>query len=280
LSVLTQLNAEAWIAYCVFAGLCIGSFLNVVAYRLPIMMEAQWEADLREAKGEEPLTRARFNLLLPRSHCPACKTPIKPWHNIPVISFILLKGKCAHCNAHFGWRYPVIELFTGLCFGILASMYPPSFLAFALMGLSAALIVLALIDLDTFLLPDAITLPLIWLGLLVNMISGAVSLDAAVLGAVAGYMILWLIYHLFKLATGKEGMGYGDFKLLAAAGAWFGFTSLFSVLLVSSVAGVVFGLIIQKIRGVGHAEPFPFGPSLVFGTFCWMAGLDVTRLLM
>jgi leader peptidase (prepilin peptidase)/N-methyltransferase len=280
LSVLAQLSTEVWIAYSVFAGLCIGSFLNVVAYRLPIMMEAQWEADLREAKGEEAIPQSRFNLLLPRSHCPSCKTPIKPWHNIPVISFLLLKGRCAHCNAVFGWRYPAVELFTGFCFGILAYLHTPTFLAFALMGLTSALIVLALIDLDTFLLPDAITLPLIWLGLLTNMVTGAVPLDAAVLGAITGYMMLWLIYHLFKLVTGKEGMGYGDFKLLAATGAWFGFASLFSVLLVSSVSGVVFGLIIQKVRGVGHSEPFPFGPSIVFGTFCWMVGLDITRFLI
>ncbi len=245
-----------------------------------MMMEAQWEADLREAKGEEPVAQPRFNLLLPRSHCPSCKTPIKPWHNIPVISFLLLKGKCAHCHASFGWRYPVVELFTGISFGILAYMHPPSLLAVGLMGLSAALIVLALIDLDTFLLPDAITLPLIWAGLLINLMTAAVPLGDAVVGAMAGYLILWLIFHAFKLATGKEGMGYGDFKLLAATGAWFGYASLFSVLLVSSVSGVVFGLAIQKMRGVDHTEPFPFGPSIVFGTFCWMAGLDVIRFLM
>lgn len=280
MSVFAQLSAEVWIAYSAIAGLCIGSFLNVVAYRLPLIMQAQWDAELREANGQEPETLPKFNLLWPRSHCPSCKTPIKPWHNIPVLGFLILKGRCAHCGERFGWRYPLVELFTGLCFGMLAYLHPPSFLAIALMVLCACLLVLALIDLDTFLLPDAITLPLIWAGLLVNLISGAVPLDAAVLGAVAGYMILWTIYHLFKLATGKEGMGYGDFKLLAATGAWFGYASLFSVMLISSVAGVVFGLIIQKIRGESHAAPFPFGPSLVFGTFCWMAGVDVTRFLM
>lgn len=274
------MSVEIWTAYALIAGLCVGSFLNVVAYRLPLMMQAQWDADLREANGEEAPPQPKFNLLRPGSHCPSCKTPIKWWHNIPLLGFVILKGKCTHCGHKFGWRYPAVELFTGFCFGALAYSHPPSFLAVALMGLSAALIVLALIDLDTFLLPDAITLPLVWAGLLVNMRSGSVPLDSAVLGAVAGYLILWSIYHLFKLATGKEGMGYGDFKLLAATGAWFGYVSLFSVLLVSSVAGVVFGLAIQKIRGEDHAAPFPFGPSLVFGTFCWMAGLDVTRFLM
>lgn len=280
MSVFAQMSLEVWIAYAAIAGLCVGSFLNVIAYRLPLMMQAQWDADLREANGEEPKPGPTFNLMVPRSHCPACKTPIKFWHNIPVLGFLILKGRCAHCGKPFGWRYPAVELFTGLSFGALAYAHPPSFLAIALMAFSAALIALALIDLDTFLLPDAITLPLVWAGLLVNLITGSVPLEAAVLGAVSGYMILWLIYHLFKLVTGKEGMGYGDFKLLAATGAWFGFASLFSVLLVSSVAGVVFGLAIQKIRQEDHAAPFPFGPSLVFGTFCWMAGLDVIHFMM
>lgn len=266
--------------YCALAGLCIGSFLNVLIYRLPKMMETQWEADMREAQGLEALPAKAFNLMTPRSHCPSCKTPIRLWHNIPVLGYLLARGRCVHCKTRISLRYPAIELLTGCVFGTLAWLHPETGHAMALMGLSAALIGLAFIDLDTYLLPDVLTLPLVWAGLLVNLVFKVVPLDEAVLGAVAGYLMLWTVYHVFKLITGKEGMGYGDFKLLAAAGAWFGVGSLFSILLVSSVSGVCFGLTLQALRGKSHAEPFPFGPSLVFGTFSWMFGLDLMRWVL
>lgn len=266
-----------WLALSTLLGLCIGSLLNVVAHRLPIMMQRDWDADLAEAQGREPEPQPRFSLFLPASHCPACKTPLKAWHNIPVLSYLLLRGKCGHCHSHVSLRYPLIELLCAGLFLTVAYQYPPGALAFALMGFTASLLVLAVIDLDTYLLPDSITLPLLWVGLLFNMFTETVPLASAVSGAALGYCILWLIYQLFKLATGKEGMGYGDFKLLAAIGAWLGVASLFSVVLFASVSGIAFGLIIQSIRGKKKTDAFPFGPCLVMGALAWMAGFDLAK---
>lgn len=266
-----------WLSLAALLGLCIGSLLNVVAHRLPIMMQRAWDADLAEAQGREPEELPRFSLFLPASHCPACKTPLKAWHNIPVLSYLLLRGKCGHCHSHVSLRYPIIELLCAALFLAVAYQYPPGAVALALMGFTASLLVLAVIDLDTYLLPDSITLPLLWVGLLFNLFTETVPLASAVGGAALGYSILWLIYQLFKLATGKEGMGYGDFKLLAAIGAWLGAASLFSVVLFASVSGVVFGLIIQSIRGKKKTDAFPFGPCLVMGALAWMAGFDLAK---
>lgn len=274
---LNEIDTRMWLALSVVLGLCIGSLLNVVAHRLPIMMQRAWDADLAEAQGREPEELPRFGLFLPASHCPACKTPLKAWQNIPVLSYLILRGKCGHCHSHVSLRYPLIELVCAALFLAVAYQHPPSALALALMGFTASLLVLAVIDLDTYLLPDSITLPLLWAGLLFNMLTETVPLASAVSGAALGYCILWLIYQLFKLATGKEGMGYGDFKLLAAIGAWLGVTSLFSVVLFASVSGIVFGLIIQTIRGKKKTDAFPFGPCLVMGAFAWMAGFDLAK---
>lgn len=274
---LNEIDTPMWLALSVVLGLCIGSLLNVVAHRLPIMMQRAWDADLAEAQGREPEELPRFGLFLPASHCPACKTPLKAWQNIPVLSYLILRGKCGHCHSHVSLRYPLIELVCAALFLAVAYQYPPGALALALMGFTASLLVLAVIDLDTYLLPDSITLPLLWVGLLFNMLTETVPLASAVSGAALGYCILWLIYQLFKLATGKEGMGYGDFKLLAAIGAWLGVTSLFSVVLFASVSGIVFGLIIQTIRGKKKTDAFPFGPCLVMGAFAWMAGFDLAK---
>lgn len=274
---LNEIDTPMWLALSVLLGLCIGSLLNVVAHRLPIMMQRAWDADLAEAQGREPEELPRFGLFLPASHCPACKTPLKAWQNIPLLSYLILRGKCGHCHSHVSLRYPLIELLCAALFLAVAYQYPPGALALALMGFTASLLVLAVIDLDTYLLPDSITLPLLWVGLLFNMLTETVPLASAVSGAALGYCILWLIYQLFKLATGKEGMGYGDFKLLAAIGAWLGVTSLFSVVLFASVSGIVFGLIIQTIRGKKKTDAFPFGPCLVMGAFAWMAGFDLAK---
>lgn len=277
MTALNELDLMQWLILSGLLGLCVGSMLNVVAHRLPIMMQRDWDSDLAEAQGLEPPELPRYNLFLPASHCPACKNPLKWWHNIPVLSFALLRGKCGHCGSSISLRYPLVELLCAGLFLALAYTNSPGFTSLAIMGLTASLLVLAIIDLDTYLLPDSITLPLLWAGLLFNLFTEYVPLASAVTGAAAGYVILWLIYQLFKLATGKEGMGYGDFKLLAAIGAWMGVTALFSVVLFASVSGVVFGLAIQTIRGKKKSEAFPFGPCLVMGAFAWMAGFDLAK---
>lgn len=268
-----------WILLSAVIGLIVGSFVNVVVHRLPKMMEAEWEDDLALANGKEVQPRPPFNLLLPRSHCPSCKTRIKASHNIPVLSWLILRGKCGFCSSGISIRYPVVELGCSVVFALVAYQHSPGWQPLFLMALSAALISLALIDLDTFLLPDVITLPLVWLGLVYQLVFQPELLPSAVWGAVAGYMILWAVYHLFKLITGKEGMGYGDFKLLAAAGAWFGLESLLTVLLLSSVSGVFFGLSLQAIRKQDRNAAFPFGPAIVFGMLLWMFGIDILKYI-
>lgn len=266
-----------WTAIAVILGLCMGSFLNVVVYRLPRMMEKAWDTEVQLHLGQTVVAQPTFNLALPRSHCPRCQTTLAWYDNVPVLSWILLTAKCRHCKAPIPWRYPLIEILTSALFLAVSLQYPPGYLGLAIMGFTATLLALAFIDWDTFLLPDQLTLPLVWAGLLVNLISEAIPLQESVWGATLGYGVLWALFHGFKWITGKEGMGYGDFKLLAASGAWWGVQSLLSILLVASVSGIVFGLIVQRLRGEGREAPFPFGPSLVFGTFSWMAGFDAMR---
>ncbi len=223
-------------------GLVVGSFLNVVIYRLPLMMETRWRRDCCELLEVEPEKQeAPLNLATPNSHCPVCKTAIKPWHNIPVLSYLLLRGKCSNCATPISPRYPVLELVTGLMTLALAWFFDlsPALLGAAL--LTWSLIALTMIDIDHQLLPDDITLPLMWLGLLFNLTATYATLSDAVIGAMAGYLILWSIYWVFKLLTGKEGMGYGDFKLLAALGAWLGWQALPLIILLSSLVGAVCG---------------------------------------
>lgn len=274
---LLELDQPLWLVLSTLMGLCVGSFLNVVVYRLPIMMHRAWATETTEALDLPNPRPPRFNLLLPASHCPACQTRLAWWENIPLLSFLCLKGQCKHCGTPVSWRYPFVELIGALAGLGLAWFYPPTLQTCLLMVFVYALIALTLIDLDTYLLPDDITLPLLWLGLLFNLSYQFVPLDMAVIGASAGYLLLWSVYQAFKLITGKEGMGYGDFKLLAAIGAWLGLDSMLTIILVASLFGVVFGLIIQKIRGKHHSEPFPFGPCLVVGAFSWLAGFDLTH---
>ena len=258
-------NHYGWLlpAVLLVLGLMVGSFLNVVIYRLPLMMEFRWRRDCCElldvdqGKAEAPL-----NLATPNSHCPHCKAAIKPWQNIPVVSYLLLGGKCGNCGTSISVRYPVIELVTGLMTLALGFYFEASVALLGVMLLTWALIALTMIDVDHQLLPDDITLPLMWLGLLFNVGNTYVSLQDAVIGAMAGYLILWSIYWLFKLLTGKEGMGYGDFKLLAALGAWLGWQALPVIILLSSLVGAICGIALMVIKRRGKEIPIPFGPYL------------------
>jgi leader peptidase (prepilin peptidase)/N-methyltransferase len=251
-------------------GLVVGSFLNVVIYRLPLMMESRWRRDcceLLEAPQEQDETP--LNLATPNSHCPHCKAAIKPWQNIPVLSYMLLGGKCSNCAVKISPRYPLLELVTGLMTMALAWHFD---LSLALLGaalLTWSLISLTMIDVDHQLLPDDITLPLLWLGLLLNLNGAYVSLPEAVIGAMAGYLSLWSVYWVFKLLTGKEGMGYGDFKLLAALGAWLGWQALPMIILLSSLVGAVCGITLMALKGRGKEVPIPFGPYLAMAG--WIA---------
>ena len=266
-------------------GLMVGSFLNVVIYRLPIMLDRSWRAQCAELTGHSEIPSAeRFDLMAPPSTCPECGHRITFLENIPVVSFLFLGGKCSACRARISPRYPVVELGAGLLSALVALRLGPGWPCFFALVFTWSLIALSGIDLDTKLLPDAITLPLLWLGLLVNLGtpgadggSGAfASLHDAVLGAVAGYLSLWLVYHLFRLATGKEGMGYGDFKLLAAIGAWLGWQYLPLTILLSAVVGAIVGGAALSLKGRGSQTPIPFGPFLAAaGWIAMIWGSDI-----
>lgn len=261
---LTGLPAEFDAALAALLGLLVGSFLNVVVYRLPKMMERQWAAECAELAGETPPASEKFNLMVPRSRCPSCGHLIAWYENIPVLSYIFLKGRCSVCGTKFGWRYPVVEAVTGALFFFCVWRWGLGATGLAWCGFSAALLSLALIDWDTTLLPDDITLPLLWAGLLVAALgwNPAVLLGQAVWGAAAGYLSLWLVYWAFKLVTGKEGMGYGDFKLFAALGAWMGWSGLVPMILMASVIGAGVGIALKFSSGLREGGYVPFGPFL------------------
>ncbi len=245
-------------------GLCVGSFLNVVIYRLPKMMEQDWLAQCAELRGEAaPDQGEALSLAKPRSRCPSCGHQITALENIPLLSYLLiLKGKCSGCGTRISPRYPVIELMTGLLSAYAAWHFGPTIQTIGALALLWALIALSAIDLDTQLLPDSITLPLLWLGLAFNLWSAFADLPTAVIGAMAGYLSLWSVFWLFKLATGKEGMGYGDFKLLAALGAWLGWQMLPAIILLSSIVGAIVGIALIVAARRGRNVPIPFGPYL------------------
>jgi leader peptidase (prepilin peptidase)/N-methyltransferase len=247
---------------CGALGLLIGSFLNVVVYRLPKMLELRWQREAAEFQGAEAPAAARFNLAVPRSSCPHCGHQITALENIPLFSYAALRGRCSHCKAPISARYPMVELLTGVLSAAAAWHFGYGWTCVGALLFLWAMIALCFIDLDTMLLPDDITLPLLWLGLLFNLNQNFASLPQAVVGAVAGYLILWAVYWLFKLATGKEGMGYGDFKLLGAIGAWFGWQTLPAVILLSSVVGAVVGIALILFARHGRETPIPFGPYL------------------
>jgi len=243
-------------------GLMVGSFLNVVIYRLPKIMERDWQAQCAELRGEELPKQETFNLALPRSRCPACAHPISALQNIPIASYLALRGKCSACGTRISPRYPLIEGLSALAGAYAAWHFGFGLAAFAAMLFLWCMIALSFIDFDTQLLPDSITLPLLWAGLLLNLGGTFVDLGSAVIGAAAGYLALWSVYWGFKIATGKEGMGFGDFKLLAAVGAWLGWQMLPLVVLASSFVGAVFGISLMLIAKHGRNVPIPFGPYL------------------
>ncbi|MDO8386657.1 MAG: A24 family peptidase [Polaromonas sp.] len=254
-------------------GLLVGSFLNVVIYRLPKIMERQWALECADMAGTAPPPAERFNLMVPRSRCSSCGHVIAWYENIPVLSYLFLKGKCSVCGTKFGVRYPLVETTTGALFFFCAWRWGLSWTALAWSGFSAALVALAMIDWDTTLLPDDITLPLLWAGMIVAVLgwNPMVSLGNALWGAVAGYLSLWLVYWAFKLVTGKEGMGYGDFKLFAALGAWFGWSALVPIVLMASVIGALVGITMKFSSGLREGGVVPFGPFL--------AGAGLTAML-
>ncbi len=243
-------------------GLFVGSFLNVVIHRLPKMMEHDWQAQAAELRGEPAPHIEQFNLATPRSRCPHCGHLITALENIPLISYLALRGRCRHCGAGIGKRYPIVEAFSALLSGYAAWHFGFGLAAVAALLFIWALLALAFIDVDTQLLPDDLTLPLLWLGLLFNLDDTFTDLSSAVIGAMAGYLVLWAVYWLFKLATGKEGMGYGDFKLLAAIGAWLGWQILPLTLLLSSLVGALVGIALIVFARHGRNVPIPFGPYL------------------
>lgn len=253
-------------------GLMVGSFLNVVIYRLPIMMQKGWRRDCHdylqlpyESDGET------FNLMWPASRCPHCQTEIKPYQNIPVVSYLLLRGKCAHCEAPISMRYPLIEAFTGLCSAWVAWHFGYGWpMVFGLL-LTWNLIALSFIDIDHQLLPDSMTLPLIWMGLFLSVFGIYTDSHTSIIGAITGYLSLWSVYKLFKALTGKEGMGYGDFKLLALFGAWFGWQYLPLIIVLSSLVGAVIGVVMIVFRRHDAGTPIPFGPYLAAAG--WLAML-------
>ena len=262
-------------------GMLVGSFLNVVIYRLPIMMAREWKNDCAEYFPDANLEieKETFNLVLPRSRCPKCEHLIGSSENVPLLSWLLQKGRCKHCGCKISKRYPCIELLTGILSLIVAYFIPFGWpLLFALI-FTWALISLTFIDFDCMLLPDQITLPFLWFGLLININGTFTSLTSAVLGAVFGYLSLWSVYWAFKLLTGKEGMGYGDFKLLAALGAWFGWQSLPLIILISSFAGAIIGIAVIASSKDKQSRPMPFGPYLAIAGWIFLVyGEPITQL--
>ena len=266
-----------FIGSCFVLGLIVGSFLNVVIHRLPIIMERQWREQCAELEQGDlaatiPATAApkeRYNLIVPRSACPACKAPITALQNVPVLSYLVLRGRCASCGARISLRYPIIEALTGLLSALVAWKLGFAWPTLAGLVLTWFLIALAFIDIDHQLLPDSLTLPLVWLGLLFSLFAPApagaplpVDMRSSILGAIAGYVCLWSVYHLFRLLTAKEGMGYGDFKLLAAIGAWLGWQMLLPTVLIAAGVGAVAGIALLAARGQSRSTPIAFGPFL------------------
>jgi leader peptidase (prepilin peptidase)/N-methyltransferase len=256
------LSEPLLIATVAVFGLAIGSFLNVVIHRLPRMMENEWRAQCAELEGKEPAAAPRYNLVVPRSHCPECRTPLRAADNIPLLSWLVLKGRCAYCGARISVRYPIVEALTAVLSALVAWRFGYTAAAGLALIFTWSLIALTFIDADTTLLPDDLTQPLLWLGLAANITGIFAPLRDAVIGAVAGYLILWSVYWLFKVATGKEGMGYGDFKLLAALGAWMGWQALLPIVLLSSLVGAVIGIALIVLAKRGREVPIPFGPYL------------------
>jgi leader peptidase (prepilin peptidase)/N-methyltransferase len=262
--------SAAFVAAVLVLGLLVGSFLNVVIHRLPRMLEAEWRQQCSELLAPENAAAApaeRYSLWWPPSACPHCRHRIRPWENVPLLSYLLLRGRCSKCQARISPRYPVVELVTGLLSALVAWQFGPTLTGAGALVLTWALVALSVIDFDHQILPDVITLPLMWLGLVLSLFGAFVSPETSIIGAAAGYLSLWSVYHLFRLLTGKEGMGYGDFKLLAVFGAWLGWTALPVIILLSSLVGAVVGIALILARGRDRNIPIPFGPYLAAAGF-------------
>ena len=273
---LAQPAVLPWVALVL--GLCVGSFLNVVVHRLPKMMEREWRAQCTELSGAEPPSEERYNLVVPGSACPHCGKRIAALENIPLFSWLWLRGRCSGCGARISARYPIVELAGGVVAGYAAARYGATLAALGAMLFCWSLVALAAIDLDTQMLPDDLTLPLLWAGLAFNTGATFAPLASAVTGAIAGYLALWSVYWAFKLITGKEGMGYGDFKLLAAIGAWLGWQMLPLVILLSSIVGAIVGVALIAFARHGRDKPIPFGPYLAAaGAITLLWGGEITR---
>lgn len=285
LDITTVMQSQLWF-YLTTIGLvslCVGSFLNVVIYRLPLMMQREWQGECRlllesELKGNKANTNepfnsdlnSTFNLIKPNSTCPKCKTAIKAWQNIPIISWLLLKGKCASCSNPISARYPIVEAITALLSLVVAYKLGATEQALLYIAITWPLVALTFIDIDHMLLPDQITLPLVWLALIAAVLGYTVTPTDAIIGAACGYLSLWSVFWLFKLLTGKEGMGYGDFKLLAVFGALLGWQSLLTIILLSSVVGAIIGIALLTIQGKEKTTPIPFGPYLAIAGWITM----------
>lgn len=268
-----QLNPLFLYISVLILGLTVGSFLNVVINRLPVMLKREWKQQCDELVGKEPEQQlTRFNLLVPASTCPGCGHKIRFYENIPVLSFLLLKGRCSSCKNSISFQYPLVEIISGILSVCVIAHFGITLTALAALGLSWALIALCVIDLKHMLLPDDITLPILWLGVLLSLENTFVSPAQSILGAVCGYLAFWSVYHLFKLLTHKEGMGYGDFKLLAMLGAWFGWQSLPLIIFLSSLIGAIVGLSLIVFAKHNQQIPIPFGPYLAtagWATLIW-----------
>ena len=281
---LLEQNLTILIIVASLFGLVAGSFLNVVIHRLPIMMEQSWRAEceaLNNIQNTDARSPKKYNLITPRSACPHCKKEISAWQNIPILSFLLLGGKCKQCKTAISWQYPGVEMISALLVGLVTWKFGYSLNTLAASIFALSLLTLTFIDLNTQLLPDDITLPLLWLGLLFNLNTGFTDINSAVIGAVAGYLILWSVYWLFKLITGKEGMGYGDFKMLAAIGAWFGWTMIPAVILLSSIAGSIIGISLMIFAKREKNTAIPFGPYLALaGIAALFLGSQLSQLYL
>ncbi len=291
LIILLSSSPAFFIGVCLLLGLVVGSFLNVVIHRVPIMMERQWREQCAELEHPDhaatlpatPPVKERFNLVVPRSACPACKAPITAFQNIPMLSYVFLRGRCASCGVRISLRYPIVEALTGILSAAVAWKLGFGWPAAAGLVLTWFLVALAFIDIDHQLLPDSLTLPLLWLGLLLSLfapVSGMspvpVDMRSSIIGAIAGYLSLWSVYHLFRLLTAKEGMGYGDFKLLAALGAWLGWQMLLPTVLIAAAVGAVAGIALLAARGQNRSTPIAFGPFLAAaGWLMLMSGREL-----
>lgn len=274
-------SPTGWMTISLLLGLMVGSFLNVVIYRLPIMMEKEWAGQCAELSGQEPKQAPLFNLSTPRSRCPHCQDAIGALENIPVISYLFLGGKCKSCRNPISVRYPLIEALTGILSTVVAWQFGFSWGCLAALIFTWSLIALTFIDLDHQLLPDKITLPLVWLGIFTNLFGLFTDINSSVIGAIVGYLTLWSVYHLFKLVTGKEGMGYGDFKLLAALGAWMGWQYLPMIVLLSSLVGAIVGISLILLKNHQRDIPIPFGPYLAAaGWIAFIWGDTINRVYL